>query len=360
VSTDQSVASCLDRSKRCDGSKGTVHGGHSAGSQRNEEECLKCGGMYRGEATWEAGRWQLPAMVSSAGARAWTARAMVSQNQWVQELDGWRLSNMLETIRAGLIAHRDTLFMNCLYGRSAAYLWTTAKMCGSKEVLDTDSTEEEKDDTSTSDYDYLDSTATSALPEHLRPTTAPAATDAYLLTMSEIAGQGFDLERNKTIYKDVEDDLGLAAVGSASIPAETFPDGTALRLNILEPGARAPSAEVAELMDVEERRRALRRRGLREEQVRLDNHLAATQAQAQTDIAAAESYLEQATATIREQIAELETLLQQEVQQVAEQKSQITLSLQSDRDSVVRQRSHLDGEISRIAKIPMTFGDYAS
>jgi hypothetical protein len=101
-------------------------------------------------------------------------------------------------------------------------------------------------------------------------------------------------------------------------------------------------------------------RALREEQVRLDNHLAATETQAQTDIAAAESYLEQATATIREQIAELETLLQQEVQQVADQKSQITLSLQSDRDSVVRQRSHLDGEISRIATIPMTFGDYAS
>lgn len=101
-------------------------------------------------------------------------------------------------------------------------------------------------------------------------------------------------------------------------------------------------------------------RALREEQVRLDNHLTATETQAQTDIAAAESYLEQATATIREQIAELETLLQQEVQQVADQKSQITLSLQSDRDSVVRQRSHLDGEISRIATIPMTFGDYAS
>ena len=101
-------------------------------------------------------------------------------------------------------------------------------------------------------------------------------------------------------------------------------------------------------------------RALREEQLRLDNHLAATEAQAQTDIAAAESYLEQATATIREQIAELETLLQQEVQQVAEQKSQITLSLQSDRDSAVRQRGRLDDEIARIAQIPLTFGDSAT
>lgn len=101
-------------------------------------------------------------------------------------------------------------------------------------------------------------------------------------------------------------------------------------------------------------------RALREEQARLDSHIAATDGQAQADIAAAESYLEQATATIREQIAELETLLQQEVQQIAEKKSQITLSLQSDRDSVVRQRGRLDEEIERIARIPQTFGDYAS
>jgi hypothetical protein len=101
-------------------------------------------------------------------------------------------------------------------------------------------------------------------------------------------------------------------------------------------------------------------RALREEQTRLDNHLAATDAQAQTDIAGAESYLEQATSTIREQIAELETLLQQEVQQVADQKSEITLSLQSSRDAVVHQRTRLDDEIARIAHIPLTFGDAAS
>ena len=101
-------------------------------------------------------------------------------------------------------------------------------------------------------------------------------------------------------------------------------------------------------------------RALREEQGRLDNHFAAAEAQAQTDIAAAESYLEQATATIREQIAELETMLQQEIQQVADQKAEITTSLQSNRGSVVRQRVRLDSEINRIAQIPLIFGDVVS
>jgi hypothetical protein len=101
-------------------------------------------------------------------------------------------------------------------------------------------------------------------------------------------------------------------------------------------------------------------RALREEQARLDAHLSAADAQAQTDITAAEAYLEQATSTIREQIAELETLLQQEVQQVAEQKAQITHTLQSSRDSVARQRARLDAEIARIAQVPLTFGDEAS
>lgn len=101
-------------------------------------------------------------------------------------------------------------------------------------------------------------------------------------------------------------------------------------------------------------------RVLREEQARLDSHIAATDAQAQADIASAEAYLEQATATIREQIAELETMLQQEVQQVADQKAEITHSLQSSRDAAARQRARLDEEIARIAKIPLTFGDVAS
>ena len=101
-------------------------------------------------------------------------------------------------------------------------------------------------------------------------------------------------------------------------------------------------------------------RALREEQGRLDTHIAAAEAQAQSDITDAESYLEQATATIREQIAELETLLQQEVQQVADQKSQITQTLQSSRDAAARQRARLDSEIARIAQVPLTFGDVAS
>ena len=98
-------------------------------------------------------------------------------------------------------------------------------------------------------------------------------------------------------------------------------------------------------------------RALREEQGRLDAHLSAAETQAQADLSAAESYQEQATATIREQIADLEMLLQQEVQQVADQKAQITSSLQSSRGDVTRQRSQLDSEISRIAKIPLTFGN---
>ncbi|MDG1483402.1 MAG: hypothetical protein P8R54_27675 [Myxococcota bacterium] len=101
-------------------------------------------------------------------------------------------------------------------------------------------------------------------------------------------------------------------------------------------------------------------RALREEQARLDSHLSATDAQAQTDIASAEAYLEQATATIREQIAELETMLQQEIQQVATQKAEITHTLQSSRDAAARQRARLDNEIARIAKIPLTFGNIES
>jgi hypothetical protein len=98
-------------------------------------------------------------------------------------------------------------------------------------------------------------------------------------------------------------------------------------------------------------------RALREEQGRLSSLVSQAEAQAGTDLQAADEYLQAATAHIRQQISELEATLAGEVQQVTEQKAEIKARLSSTRDAASREHTRLESEVNRISQIPLTFSD---
>ena len=96
-------------------------------------------------------------------------------------------------------------------------------------------------------------------------------------------------------------------------------------------------------------------RALREAVARANQTVTEAEGQAARELAAADSYQQEATTRIRAQIAELEQLLTEEVARVASERATTTGRLQATREAAAREVARLEAEAAQLNGLLQTF-----
>ena len=114
---------CLS-SKRCEG--GRTELGWTG--ERQEDECLECGGRMRTDGKWVTGEWLEPSMVSAD--RTYTTRAMGSTNTWSSFVDEWKVRDLMRSVEEAMYDDANALFARCMYGELASSMEKLSAECG--------------------------------------------------------------------------------------------------------------------------------------------------------------------------------------------------------------------------------------
>ena len=119
----------------CTSSKRCVGGRSEIGwtEERDEVQCLLCGGRMVSDSTWDAGTWVEPAMVASGN--TWQTRGYEPNvNSWSGRIDRWRVQDLLSTVEMSLREEAYSVFARCQYGQVGESLEQLAGVCSGMDL----------------------------------------------------------------------------------------------------------------------------------------------------------------------------------------------------------------------------------
>jgi hypothetical protein len=102
--------------------------------EKSAAECSKCGGKNVPMNQWNQPTWTTPAMVSSS--LTWNLRRMESKNTWVQNIDKWKVNDLVRNIKNTMLQEVNGAFTSCLYAKQGSALTKVAASCGSVKPSD--------------------------------------------------------------------------------------------------------------------------------------------------------------------------------------------------------------------------------